>query len=181
MSELSRQTGADIHFCRFESPVGPLLLGGAGARLEFIHFPLDGRAVSPQPDWIANDEAFKQVSSELEAYFAGRLSHFSVPFHLKGSPFQQKVWQQLLAIPFGVVKSYGDIARALGEPGASRAVGLANNANPIPIIVPCHRVIGADGKLVGFGGGMKIKIWLLEHEGITPSQVYMPDQIGFDF
>jgi methylated-DNA-[protein]-cysteine S-methyltransferase len=105
-----------------------------------------------------------EVLRQLKAYFAGRLQDFDLPLAPQGTPFQKKVWKQLEKIPYGAVKSYLDIARAIGKPSGPRAVGMANGRNPIPIIVPCHRVIGASGKLVGFGGGLPTKKWLLLHE-----------------
>lgn len=105
-----------------------------------------------------------EVLKQLKAYFAGRLRDFDLPLAPQGTPFQRKVWKQLEKIPYGEIKSYLDIAKAVGKPSGPRAVGAANGRNPIPIIVPCHRVIGASGKLVGFGGGLPTKKWLLLHE-----------------
>lgn len=105
-----------------------------------------------------------EVLKQLKAYFAGKLHDFDLPLAPKGTAFQKKVWKQLEKIPYGVTKSYLDIARAIGKPSGPRAVGMANGRNPIPIIVPCHRVIGTSGKLVGFGGGIPTKKWLLLHE-----------------
>jgi len=105
-----------------------------------------------------------QCLRQLTEYFKGRRQKFSIPLILEGTDFQKAVWRQLQKIPFGQIASYGDIARAVGSPRAFRAVGNANNKNPIPLIIPCHRVIGSDGKLVGFGGGIWRKAWLLEHE-----------------
>jgi methylated-DNA-[protein]-cysteine S-methyltransferase len=101
---------------------------------------------------------------QLAEYFKGRRQKFSIPLLLEGTDFQKAVWRQLQKIPFGQTASYGDVARAVGSPKAFRAVGNANNKNPIPLIIPCHRVIGSDGKLVGFGGGIWRKAWLLDHE-----------------
>lgn len=170
-----------IHYCQYDGPLGPLLLGGTGGALEFLHFPQDGVGRIADADWEEDRAAYAPVCAALDGYFAGRLKHFSLPYRLHGSPFQMAVWEELAKIPYGELRSYGDIARAVGDAGAARAVGMANHVNPLPIIIPCHRVIGADGSLVGFGGGMKIKTWLLEHEGIMPSQVYMPGQMGFGF
>jgi methylated-DNA-[protein]-cysteine S-methyltransferase len=167
-----------ILYWQMESPVGSLLMGGEGGQLDFLHFPESARRRFIEPDWQEDQTPFLNVCDQLSAYFAKELTVFDVPYRLLGSDFQKAVWQQLAAIPFGQVKSYGDIAQALGDKGASRAVGMANNANPIPIIVPCHRVIGADGKLVGFGGGMDTKVWLLEHESIDPRSVKNPDQMN---
>src|SRR6185295_2249976 len=103
--------------------------------------------------------------AQLTEYFAGRRREFDLPLAPRGTPFQQRVWRALRAIPFGVVRTYGDVARDIGQPKAVRAVGQANGRNPIPIVVPCHRVIGKDGSLTGFGGGLSTKDWLLAHEG----------------
>jgi len=106
----------------------------------------------------------QQLSDELIAYFGGNLRAFTCPVDMRGTPFQREVWAALLAIPFGETRSYADIAAAIGRPKAVRAVGAANGANPVPVVVPCHRVIGANGTLTGFGGGLDLKRWLLNHE-----------------
>lgn len=171
-----------VHYCFYDSPIGPLLIGGQKGYLDFLNFAeTSDRPVNIEGDWIEVKDTFGSLCDELDQYFAGELTSFSTPYRLKGSAFQKSVWRELARIPYGELRSYGDIAKALGQPGASRAVGLANNANPLPIIIPCHRVIGANGKLVGFGGGMNIKIQLLEHEGIDPRDVHSPDQMGFEF
>ncbi|HEY2249817.1 MAG TPA: methylated-DNA--[protein]-cysteine S-methyltransferase [Planctomycetaceae bacterium] len=108
-----------------------------------------------------------KVSEQLTEYFAGRLQKFDVCLAPAGTPFQKKVWQELCRIPFGVSISYGELARRIGQPTASRAVGMANGRNPISIIIPCHRVIGANGTLTGYGGGIERKKWLLEHESLV--------------
>ena len=104
------------------------------------------------------------VRQQLDAYFAGELQTFDLPLHMAGTPFQKQVWQGLLTIPYGTTISYAELARRIGRPGASRAVGAANGRNPIGIIVPCHRVIGANGTLTGYGGGLDRKEWLIAHE-----------------
>ena len=109
-------------------------------------------------------ECIKECMRQLDEYFKGRRKKFNVPLQLEGTDFQKAVWRQLQKIPFGQTASYGDVARAVGSPKAFRAVGNANNKNPIPVIIPCHRVIGSDGKMVGFGGGIWRKEWLLDHE-----------------
>jgi methylated-DNA-[protein]-cysteine S-methyltransferase len=106
----------------------------------------------------------ERVAAQLREYFAGERREFDVELAAKGTPFQQRVWDSLMAIPYGELRSYGDVAKAIGRPAASRAVGAANGRNPIAIIVPCHRVIGASGNLTGYGGGLPTKKWLLEHE-----------------
>lgn len=167
-------------YCRHDSPIGPLTLAGREGVLCALRFPKGASPATVPDEWNEDKEAFAAARAELDAYFAHRLQVFTVPYALEGSAFQRRVWQALAAIPYGALRSYGDIAKAVGQPGGARAVGLANNANPLPLIVPCHRVIGADGSLVGFGGGLALKIRLLEHEGISPSQVHSPDQMQLD-
>jgi methylated-DNA-[protein]-cysteine S-methyltransferase len=118
-------------------------------------------------DWIQNAtiDPLPAAARQLQAYFAGKRHEFDLPLRMEGTEFQQRVWQELRRIPFGETRSYGQLAKRLNNPNGSRAVGLANGRNPIAIIVPCHRVIGADGSLTGFGGGIDRKEWLLSHEG----------------
>lgn len=146
-----------------ESPLGPLLLVARDRTLtELSMSPLPRRDdPSPQaPDRAVLDE----TAAQLDRYFAGSLTAFDLPLDLRGTPFQQRVWSALQEIPFGETISYGELAASLGKPGSARAVGLANGQNPISIIVPCHRVIGSNGKLTGYGGGLDRKAWLLDHE-----------------
>lgn len=147
-----------------DSPVGPLwLLGGAGrlCRLAFA----GSRRPALEPSWSRDDAGvLDPVVGELEAYFAGRLKRFSVAVAPEGTPFQQRVWRALCDIPYGQTVSYSELARRIDAARAVRAVGAANGANPIAIIVPCHRVIGADGSLTGFGGGLPVKRALLDLE-----------------
>lgn len=158
------------YFCIVPSPLGELLLAGDGERLGALY--MDAHDIWPQkqPHWIWDEAPFRRVRAQLDAYFAGTLRVFDLPLALAGTPFQQRVWQALLEIPYGVTISYGELARRLGDPKASRAVGLANGRNPVSIIVPCHRVIGADGALTGYGGGLDNKRWLLTHEGALGGQ-----------
>src|ERR1700690_442261 len=151
-------------YTRMESPVGPLLLvaddGGLG-RIEF----LNGRKpVQPDPQWQDDPEQSRETVRELRAYFAGDLETFNLDLAPEGTPFQLTVWKRLCEIRFGETISYGELARRIGNPNASRAVGLANGSNPIPIVIPCHRVIGSNGKLTGYGGGLPIKEKLLALE-----------------
>ncbi|HEX6966556.1 MAG TPA: methylated-DNA--[protein]-cysteine S-methyltransferase [Gemmatimonadaceae bacterium] len=118
----------------------------------------------------------RDASEQLAAYFAGTRTTFDVPLSTSGTPFQERVWAALRGIPYGHTVSYGELARRLGEPKAMRAVGAANGRNPLPIIVPCHRVIGARGELTGFGGGIERKRWLLEHEGALASHLFAVDE-----
>ena len=155
------------------SPVGLLFVaqGPRGLRhLEFmgrksIKRMIAGHAAQyPTAEWTPSLLKLKSVIEQLEAYFVGSIAQFEVKLDLEGSPFQLAVWRELLKIPYGETRSYGDIAKAVGQPRSARAVGLANNQNPLAIIVPCHRVIGADGSLTGYGGGVQRKKWLLAHE-----------------
>ena len=151
-------------FSELDSPIGRLLLAGDASALKALYM-LDHKHQLPVAEGCErSDEVFRTVRQQLEQYFAGKLQQFDVPLAGEGSAFQQKVWHALLEIPFGVTESYGELARRIGNAKASRAVGLANGKNPISIIVPCHRVIGANGALTGYGGGMARKKWLLEHE-----------------
>jgi methylated-DNA-[protein]-cysteine S-methyltransferase len=149
---------------RCESPVGTLLLVAGQSGLSQIWFEgKAGRAVlgaESREDQVA----LREVRRQLHAYFAGELESFDLELAPEGTPFQQKVWGELLKIPYGETISYGELARRIGNPNASRAVGLANGSNPIPIIIPCHRVIGSNGKLTGYGGGLPIKEKLLALE-----------------
>lgn len=152
-------TAVHIH----DSPVGPLTLVSDGAALTGVFFAKQKHGAAPaeatKPDRII-DAARKQ----LDSYFAGRRTGFDLPLKPTGTAFQTRVWAALTKIPYGETKSYGAIAAGIGSPKAVRAVGAANGRNPIPIIIPCHRVIGADGTLTGFGGGMERKAWLLDLE-----------------
>jgi methylated-DNA-[protein]-cysteine S-methyltransferase len=119
---------------------------------------------APKKEWRRDDSSLRTIRDQLCAYFAGELCEFDLPIRMAGTPFQRLVWQGLRTIPYGVTISYAELARRVGHPGAARAVGAANGRNPIGIVVPCHRVIGADGTLTGYGGGLDRKQWLLEHE-----------------
>lgn len=144
--------------------VGPLLIAGRRDVVTEIWFPTETGLNAVQDDWQRDDAAFVTATTQLSEYFAGERTHFSVPIDLQGSEFQKKVWGVLQNIPYGTTISYGETAARMGNPKASRAVGGANNANPIPIIVPCHRVIGADKSMTGFGSGLDIKKALLAME-----------------
>lgn len=146
-----------------ESPVGPLTLVSDGAALVGCGFANSSSAEARAAE-LGEDAVLRRAARQLEAYFAGKRTTFDVPLAPRGTEFQRSVWAQLSRIPFGETRTYGDLARQLGNPNAMRAVGAANGANPIAIIVPCHRVIGADGSLTGFGGGVERKRYLLELE-----------------
>lgn len=132
--------------------------------LEGIVFPKGKTSQDPEPEWQLDPSSFEEVKRQLDQYFKGRLKSFDLELKTGGTPFQQQVWQALAKIPYGSTISYGDLAVQIGNPKAVRAVGLANGKNPIPIIIPCHRVIGKNGSLTGFGGGLDVKRFLLELE-----------------
>ena len=158
-------------FTRLPSPVGELLLTASETGVTGIYFPSRDRMPKHQPAWAEDagqggaSAILAQARHQLIDYFAGTRTTFDVPLEPSGTEFEQRVWTALRAIPYGTTTSYGAIARRLGNLRAPRAVGAANGKNPIPIIVPCHRVVGAKGELTGFGGGIDRKRWLLEHEG----------------
>jgi methylated-DNA-[protein]-cysteine S-methyltransferase len=150
-----------VFYTQIESPVGPLFLAGDKDSLRFVSFGSSERRVMPRPDWIEDKAPFSEVMRQLRAYFDGKLKEFDLPLTLEGTEFQRRVWTRLLAIPYGETISYAELAQRIGNPKAVRAVGLANGSNPIPIIIPCHRVIGSNGSLTGFGGGLDTKKQLL--------------------
>jgi len=149
-----------------ESPVGPLLLVSDGEALTGLYMAEHRHGPERGSEWVRSDDAppFAETRRQLAAYFGGKLTAFHLPVRLHGTPFQRRVWEELARIPFGATISYAELARRIGCPSASRAVGLANGRNPVSIIVPCHRVIGANGKLTGYGGGLSRKEALLKHE-----------------
>ncbi|MCB1645392.1 MAG: methylated-DNA--[protein]-cysteine S-methyltransferase [Pseudomonadales bacterium] len=150
-----------------ESPIGQLLIAGDDDGLCYIGFPSGKGQLSPGADWIEDSEVCEDVRQQLEEYFAGERTTFDVRLKPHGTEFQLQVLAALQEIPFGETRSYRDIAERIGRPRAVRAVGAANGRNPIPIIIPCHRVVGADGSLTGFGGGLDTKAFLLRLEGIA--------------
>jgi methylated-DNA-[protein]-cysteine S-methyltransferase len=152
-----------IRYRTISSPIGPLALAGRGQVLTNLRM-LDQTHEPNRTDWVPDDRAFPEAVEQLEAYFAGERTDFDLELGLEGSEFQRRVWRALLTIPYGETRSYGQVAEQIGATGAARAVGLANGRNPIAIIVPCHRVIGASGSLTGYGGGLDRKRSLLELE-----------------
>ena len=153
-----------------DSPVGSLLLVADGDALCGVHFEPHRQREQGAEGWRrvnGADPVLGPARVQLAAYFAGETTTFALPLGPRGTAFQARVWMALRDIPFGATISYGELARRVGQPTASRAVGAANGRNPLPIVVPCHRVIGSSGALTGFGGGMERKRWLLEHEGAT--------------
>lgn len=153
-----------LYFDHLDSPIGPLLLIGDGTALLEIGLPVDGRAPAAPTHAQAAAMRLQTARQQLTEYFAGSRRQFDLPLRPIGTAFQCEVWRALQDIPYGQTCSYGAIARRIGRPRAMRAVGAANGANPLSIIVPCHRVIGSHGDLVGYGGGLAIKRWLLAHE-----------------
>jgi len=141
------------------APIGSLTLIGTGAALTEIRF---GEQTGSES--LEETQVLRLAAAELTAYFSGALRVFSIPLSPQGTAFQRVVWQALTDIPYGQTATYGEIAAMINNPNACRAVGMANNRNPLPIVIPCHRVIGADGRLVGYGGGLGVKEWLLELE-----------------
>lgn len=149
-----------MYFTTLKSPIDELLLTSDGENLTGLQMT----PWKPDPEWVRDEGPFKDVAAQLKAYFAGELHEFKVSRKPKGTEFQLRVWEALTTIPYGETRSYGEIARQIGNPKAVRAVGRANGANPIAVIVPCHRVIGANGTLTGFGGGLDRKEKLLDLE-----------------
>ncbi len=163
-----------LYFRHMDAPIGGLGLAvDENGRVVRIHFLKKGEEAGPMISYfhpgVVLEENFERTAAlvrQLEEYFAGKRKDFDLELAPEGSELQQEVWRELLAIPSGETRSYGQLAKKLGRPGAARAVGRANATNPIPVIIPCHRVIGADGKLTGFGGGLPMKKQLLRLEGI---------------
>jgi len=181
-----RAVKISYHVMSAPAPIGLLFLARTDRGLRYLEF-LDRRSIkkviashaadNPGAEWTASLLDLKPVTDALEAYFHGSLRRFNVALDPAGSEFQRAVWQALTEIPFAETRTYGDIAKRVGQPRAARAVGLANNQNPIAIIVPCHRVIGSDGSLTGYGGGMPRKRWLLDHEARFARAQVLPGEI----
>jgi methylated-DNA-[protein]-cysteine S-methyltransferase len=157
-------SGPERYWFAQPSPVGELLLLGDGESLTGLRFNADGAFNSRRTGLTEDAAAFNEVREQLDEFFAGERTGFDLPLVPFGTEFQRAVWKALTDIPYGETRSYGEIAAAVGRPKAARAVGGANNRNPIAVIVPCHRVIGAGGAMVGYAGGMDRKTWLLDHE-----------------
>jgi methylated-DNA-[protein]-cysteine S-methyltransferase len=156
-------------YTTFQSPIGELLAVGDGTTLSRLHMREGRKPIAIDPSWRRDDDAFADVREQFEQYFAGARREFELPLAMAGNEFECRVWDALREIPYGETTSYGAIAKRVGSPGAPRAVGLANGRNPIAVIVPCHRVIGADGSLTGYGGGLERKRFLLDLEaGVLP-------------
>ena len=168
---------SDVHWATIETPIGELLLVEEAGRLREISFQA-ARRRRPEAEWRKDARALAPVIAQLDEYFAGRRRTFDLELEPRGTEFQRRVWGELRRIPWGETISYGELARRIGQPSASRAVGAANGRNPIPIVIPCHRVIGANGDLTGFGGGLPIKRKLLALEGAGDSAELFPRAAG---
>ena len=165
MNTISNPTiSPTLLYTTVESPIGELLLLGDGDALHGLYMQDGRKPVRISPSWQESAEPFAGVREQLREYFAGQRTTFDIPLVMAGAQFERGVWRALQDIPYGETVSYGEIARRVGQPSAPRAVGLANGRNPIAVIVPCHRVIGADGTLTGYGGGLERKRLLLELE-----------------
>jgi methylated-DNA-[protein]-cysteine S-methyltransferase len=151
-------------YTTFDSPLGTLLALGDGHSLHGLYMQEGRTAIAIRSEWKTADDPFSELRVELSEYFDGRRRTFDLPLETAGSPFQQRVWDALQNIPYGETISYGELARRIGLPSAARAVGVANHHNPVSIVIPCHRVIGADGSLTGYGGGLERKRLLLDLE-----------------
>jgi methylated-DNA-[protein]-cysteine S-methyltransferase len=158
-----------MFYTHFDSPIGELLAVGDGRALHGLYMQGGKKRIEPDPAWEERAHPFAELKTQLASYFAGRRREFDLPLNMAGSPFQRRVWDALRKIPYGETVSYGELARRLRVPASPRAVGVANANNPICVIVPCHRVIGADGSLTGFAGGLERKRLLLDLEaGVLP-------------
>lgn len=153
-----------VYYTELDSPIGTLLITGNGAAITGLHMEQQATRPAIGDNWHRDDQCFRDAREQLTAYFDGSLQQFDLPLAGVGTGFQQTVWAALREIPYGETQTYGQLARRIGNQKASRAVGLANGRNPIGIIVPCHRVIGANGSLTGYAGGIERKQWLLAHE-----------------
>jgi methylated-DNA-[protein]-cysteine S-methyltransferase len=155
-----------------ESPIGRLLLSSDGEAVTGLYMNVADQPLPEPATWVHDGSAgpLPAAIRQLGEYFAGARRDFELPLRPQGTAFQRRVWDALLQIPYGATWSYGELARRIDQPKASRAVGLANGSNPVSIVVPCHRVIGANGTLTGYGGGLERKRWLLAHEGLAHFQ-----------
>lgn len=170
-----------VYYSELTTPIGPVTIVSDGSAITVVTMRSASEIIARPGEWLEDDARLGTAREQLAAYFAGELRTFSLALAPRGSPFQNQVWNALEQIPFGETRSYGQIAATLGHPGAARAVGAANRTNPIGIIVPCHRVIGADGTLTGYAGGIERKKYLLEHEAaVAGSRLQMELGIAGD-
>lgn len=168
-SQAIKEQDQPMYYTFLSSPIGQLLLAGDEDGLALVEFPEGGKPSKPAADWQRDDKPFRQAKRQLDEYFAGERREFTVTLKPHGTPFQLEVLEALQRIPYGETRSYAEIAREIGRPRAVRAVGAANGRNPLPIIIPCHRVIGSSGSLTGFGGGLPVKRFLLDLERGQPA------------
>jgi methylated-DNA-[protein]-cysteine S-methyltransferase len=159
MSRKVRTAATESSRAYYDSPIGLIEIGGTPDGITSLFF------IEERRSGVATNDVCEEAVKQISEYFAGSRQEFDLPITMDGTEFQQQVWQELRSIPFGQTVSYGDLARSIGKPSAVRAVGAANGDNPVSIIVPCHRVIGSNGGLTGYGGGLERKQWLLKHEG----------------
>ena len=164
MTDANPGMAANVRYARLNTPIGPILVAGTGDELVAVHFEDGRRRRKIDPAWRLVDAGEIGAAAQLAEYFTGARTTFQLRLASQGTPFQRRVWAAVAAIPFGETRSYGAIATQIGLPNAVRAVGAANGQNPWPIVVPCHRVIGSDGSLTGYGGGLPIKRALLDFE-----------------
>jgi methylated-DNA-[protein]-cysteine S-methyltransferase len=162
------EMGGPVFYSQMPSPVGELMLVATDEGLCGVYMQKQMYWDGLQPDWRRDDKRLREARAQLRGYFAEELRQFELPLAPEGTEFQRTVWAELRNIPYGETISYGELAGRIGRPNASRAVGLANGRNPLSIIVPCHRVVGSDGSLTGYGGGLARKRWLLDHERGVP-------------
>lgn len=167
-----------MYYRYLPTPIGDLLLAGDEQALTLIGFPEGSMRKEPEPDWIYSDKPFGKACRQLTEYFAGKRTEFDVPIKPHGTEFQLRVLDELRRIPYGTTCSYAEIAERIGQPKAMRAVGAANGRNPIPVIIPCHRVIGSSGDLTGFGGGLPAKEALLRLEMEHSRFPNVPEHVG---
>ena len=167
MSTTKRRSDSSV-FATTDSPIGELLIYGDGESIHGLLMNGDGEFDYFKRSLERDDDAFADAFAQLDEYFAGERDSFDLPLDAEGTDFQRAVWKALAEIPYGETRSYGQIAAVVGRPKAARAVGMANNRNPIAVVVPCHRVIGSGGALVGYAGGLGRKTWLLDHEAGEP-------------
>jgi methylated-DNA-[protein]-cysteine S-methyltransferase len=160
-----------LKYTIMDSPIGPLMLVNSPDGLAEIRFTPEGQVPTPEPEWEADPAALAEVVGQLTEYFAGTRRDFTLALDPHGTPFQRVVWAALETIPYGATIAYAELARRIDKPRAVRAVGAANGQNPLPIVIPCHRVIGSDGSLTGYGGGLPIKRALLDLERQTAGQI----------
>jgi methylated-DNA-[protein]-cysteine S-methyltransferase len=165
---------------RIPSPIGNLILVMEEGTLREIRFTSGSSPGEPPADAVEDAKPLRRVAQQLAEYFAGKRREFDLPLAPRGTPFQRRVWDELLSVTYGRTATYGEIARAIGNPKGVRAVGLANGRNPIPIVIPCHRIIGSNGTLTGYGGGLPIKRQLLELEGVLPGEARGETRSLFD-